>query len=98
MGIDIGGIGEMVLVQSPPSIAAAVQRIGRAGHRVGESSRGALFPTHVKDFLEAAVLAKAADHINLPSGDLEPGTYREFALCSTSDSAKNAAQRALPAL
>ena len=67
MGIDIGDLDEVVLVQSPPSIAAAVQRIGRAGHRVGETSRGALFPTHAKDFLEAAVLAKA-----VRESDIEP--------------------------
>ena len=67
MGIDIGDLDEVVLVQSPPSIAAAVQRIGRAGHRVGETCRGALFPTHAKDFLEAAVLAKA-----VRESDIEP--------------------------
>ena len=67
MGIDIGDLDEVVLIQSPPSIAAALQRIGRAGHRVGETCRGALFPTHAKDFLEAAVLAKA-----VREGDIEP--------------------------
>ena len=59
MGIDIGHLDEVVLVQSPPSVAAAVQRIGRAGHRVGETSVGTLFPTHAHDFLEAAVLVQA---------------------------------------
>jgi ATP-dependent Lhr-like helicase len=57
LGIDIGALDEVILVQSPPSIASAIQRIGRAGHRVGEISRGTLFPTHSQDFLEAAVLA-----------------------------------------
>ncbi|MCB1684208.1 MAG: DEAD/DEAH box helicase [Pseudomonadales bacterium] len=59
MGIDIGQLDEVVLVQSPPSIAAAMQRIGRAGHNVGDVSRGVLFPTHARDFLEAAVLSQA---------------------------------------
>ena len=67
MGIDIGDLDEVVLVQSPPSIAAALQRIGRAGHRVGEVSRGSLFPTFPEDFLAAAVLAKAVQ-----ARDLEP--------------------------
>ena len=67
MGIDIGDLDEVVLVQSPPSIAATVQRVGRAGHRVGETSRGALFPTFPQDFLAAAVLAQA-----VREGDLEP--------------------------
>ena len=59
MGIDIGDLDEVVLVQSPPSLAASLQRIGRAGHNVGDTSRGALFPTHARDFLEAAAIANA---------------------------------------
>jgi ATP-dependent Lhr-like helicase len=39
LGIDIGALDEVVLVQSPGSVAEAVQRIGRAGHGVGETSR-----------------------------------------------------------
>ena len=67
MGIDIGDLDEVVLIQSPPSIAAALQRVGRAGHRVGEISRGSLFPSHAHDFLAAAVLAKA-----IRERDIEP--------------------------
>jgi ATP-dependent Lhr-like helicase len=59
MGIDIGHLDEVVLIQSPGSISSAMQRIGRAGHQVGETSRGSLYPTHAKDFLEAATLARA---------------------------------------
>lgn len=58
MGIDIGSLDEVLLIQSPPSISSAIQRIGRAGHQVGEVSKGALFPSHSQDFLESAVLAK----------------------------------------
>ncbi|MEM9622045.1 MAG: DEAD/DEAH box helicase [Pseudomonadota bacterium] len=67
MGIDIGHLDEVVMVQSPPSVAATLQRIGRAGHRVGEVSTGTLFPTHTQDFLEAAVLAEA-----VAARDIEP--------------------------
>ena len=67
MGIDIGDLDEVVLIQSPPSIASAVQRVGRAGHRVGDISRGSLFPTFAQDFLEAAVVAKA-----VREKDIEP--------------------------
>jgi ATP-dependent Lhr-like helicase len=61
MGIDIGSIDEVVMIQSPPSITAALQRIGRAGHRVGDTSKGTLFPTHAHDFLEAAALAECIE-------------------------------------
>ena len=67
MGIDIGHLDQVVLVQSPPSVAATLQRIGRAGHRVGETSHGALFPTHAHDFLEAAALGQA-----VAERDIEP--------------------------
>ena len=59
LGIDIGALDEVILVQSPFSISSAVQRVGRSGHRVNQASRGSLFPTHPKDLLEAAVLAPA---------------------------------------
>jgi ATP-dependent helicase Lhr and Lhr-like helicase len=67
MGIDIGHLDEVVLVQSPPSIASTLQRVGRAGHKVGETSVGTLYPTHAQDFLTAAVLAQA-----VASNDIEP--------------------------
>jgi ATP-dependent Lhr-like helicase len=59
LGSDVGALDEVVLVQSPTSVSSAIQRVGRAGHQVGETSRGTLFPTHSHDFLEAAVLASA---------------------------------------
>ena len=60
LGIDIGELDEVVLIQTPPAISAAIQRIGRSGHGVGATSRGLLFPTHGHDFLYAAVLARCA--------------------------------------
>jgi len=59
LGIDIGALDEVVLVQTPPTVAAAVQRIGRAGHAVGAASRGRFVPLHPTDLLYAAVMAKA---------------------------------------
>ncbi len=67
MGIDIGHLDEVVMVQSPPSVAATLQRIGRAGHGVGEVSVGTLFPSHAQDMLEAAALADAVQ-----DRDIEP--------------------------
>jgi ATP-dependent helicase Lhr and Lhr-like helicase len=61
MGIDIGALDEVILVQSPPAVSSAIQRVGRAGHQVGQVSRATLYPTHSHDFLEAAVLAARID-------------------------------------
>ena len=58
LGIDIGSLDQVILVQTPFTVASAVQRLGRAGHRVGEASRGVLFPLHGKDIVDAAVTAK----------------------------------------
>ncbi len=57
LGIDIGTLDEVVLLQAPPSFSSAIQRIGRAGHRVGEVSRGTLLPVDSQDVLHTAVLA-----------------------------------------
>ncbi len=58
LGIDIGALDAVVLVQSPKSVSAAIQRVGRAGHQVGAICRGIIYPTHPVDFIAAAVLAK----------------------------------------
>ena len=57
LGIDIGSVDEVLLIQPPFSIASAIQRIGRAGHGVGEVSRGTFFPLHRRGLVEAAVIA-----------------------------------------
>ncbi|MBT3374328.1 MAG: DEAD/DEAH box helicase [Lentisphaerae bacterium] len=59
LGIDVGELDQVILLQSPASVAAAIQRAGRSGHRVGETSKAQLIPTHGHDALEAAVLATA---------------------------------------
>jgi len=56
LGIDIGHLDETVLIQTPPSVSSAVQRVGRAGHQVGQVSKATIFPTYEQDFLAAAAL------------------------------------------
>ncbi len=60
LGIDMGAVDLVVQVESPGSVASAVQRIGRAGHGVGQISSGRLFPKHRADLLETAVVAERA--------------------------------------
>ncbi len=61
LGIDIGSVDQVVLVQPPFSIASAIQRIGRAGHGVGQVSSGLFYPLHNHAFLESAVIAAHID-------------------------------------
>ena len=56
LGIDMGAVDLVVQVESPGSVARGLQRVGRAGHGVGEASRGKLFPKHRGDLLEASVV------------------------------------------
>jgi len=59
LGIDIGTLDEVLLVQTPFSVSSTLQRIGRAGHGVGEVSRGRLYCTHGRDLLNAALMARS---------------------------------------
>ncbi|HEY7401651.1 MAG TPA: DEAD/DEAH box helicase, partial [Actinomycetota bacterium] len=56
LGIDMGAVDLVVQVESPGSVASGLQRIGRAGHQVGEPSRGKIFPKYRGDLLETAVV------------------------------------------
>ncbi len=58
LGIDMGAVDLVIQVASPGSVSRGLQRIGRAGHQVGEPSRGRVFPRHRADLLEAAVVAR----------------------------------------
>jgi ATP-dependent helicase Lhr and Lhr-like helicase len=58
LGIDMGAIDLVVQVESPASVSSGLQRIGRAGHQVGEPSRGRIFPKFRGDLVEAAVVAQ----------------------------------------
>ena len=58
LGIDMGAVDLVIQVESPGSVASGLQRIGRAGHQVGEPSRGKIFPKFRGDLLEAAVVTQ----------------------------------------
>ena len=76
LGIDMGAVDLVVQVESPPSVAAGIQRIGRAGHSVGETSRGTIFPKFRGDLLEAAVVvermhAGEIEHTTIPRNPID---------------------------
>ncbi|HUN77867.1 MAG TPA: DEAD/DEAH box helicase [Solirubrobacteraceae bacterium] len=58
LGIDMGAVDLVLQVESPKSVAAGLQRIGRAGHGVGQRSEGRIFPKFRADLLECAVVAR----------------------------------------
>jgi ATP-dependent helicase Lhr and Lhr-like helicase len=58
LGIDMGAVDLVVQVESPPTVAAGLQRVGRAGHQVGAVSRGVLFPKYRGDLVQCALVAE----------------------------------------
>ena len=58
LGIDMGAVDLVIQVESPGAVSRGLQRVGRAGHSVGEPSKGILFPKHRGDLLEAAVVSR----------------------------------------
>ncbi|HET9500932.1 MAG TPA: ATP-dependent helicase [Marmoricola sp.] len=66
LGIDMGAVDLVIQIESPPSVASALQRVGRAGHQVGETSRGVLFPKHRGDLVPTAVAVE-----RMRSGQIE---------------------------
>jgi ATP-dependent helicase Lhr and Lhr-like helicase len=76
LGIDMGAVDLVIQVESPPSVASGLQRIGRAGHQVGAVSHGVMFPKHRGDLIPAAVTADrmqigAIESIRLPRNPLD---------------------------
>ena len=57
LGIDMGSVDLVVQIESPPSIASGLQRIGRAAHQVGGVPKGVVFPKHRGDLLCSAAAA-----------------------------------------
>ncbi|MFZ8982210.1 MAG: DEAD/DEAH box helicase, partial [Candidatus Nanopelagicales bacterium] len=76
LGIDMGSVDLVVQVESPPSVASGLQRVGRAGHQVGAISRGVIFPKYRGDLLQAAVVvdrmrAGAIEPLSVPANPLD---------------------------
>ena len=67
LGIDIGAVDLVVQLQSPKSVSQGLQRVGRSGHMVGQTSRGRIYTTFREDLVEAAAVARG-----MLEGDVEP--------------------------
>ena len=76
LGIDMGAVDLVMMVESPGAVARGLQRVGRAGHQVGATSIGHIYPKHRGDLLEAAVVADGmrrgeVESIALPRNPLD---------------------------
>jgi ATP-dependent Lhr-like helicase len=58
LGIDMGAVDLVIQVESPPTVASGLQRVGRAGHQVGAVSRGVIFPKYRGDLVQSALVAE----------------------------------------
>jgi ATP-dependent helicase Lhr and Lhr-like helicase len=90
LGIDMGAVDLVVQVESPGSVASGLQRIGRAGHQVGEPSRGTIFPKFRGDLLEASVVAErmlagAIEETRVPRDPLDVLAQQLVAMCAVDE-------------
>ncbi|MER5867023.1 ATP-dependent helicase [Kitasatospora sp. NPDC002040] len=76
LGIDMGAVDLVVQVESPPSVASGLQRVGRAGHQVGAVSTGVVFPKYRGDLVQSAVVTErmrsgAIEALRVPRNPLD---------------------------
>src|ERR671927_297007 len=87
LGIDMGAVDLVIQVESPKSVARGLQRIGRAGHALGEVSRGRTFPKYRADLLESAVVAQRMregliEETQIPRNPLDVLAQHIVAICA----------------
>jgi ATP-dependent helicase Lhr and Lhr-like helicase len=90
LGIDMGAVDLVVQVESPSSVASGLQRIGRAGHQVGEPSRGRVFPKFRGDLVEAAIVTKRMkegliEETRIPRNPVDVLAQQIVAMCAVDD-------------
>jgi len=90
LGIDMGAVDLVVQVASPGAASRGLQRVGRSGHGVGETSRGRIFPKYKGDLLEAAVVARqmlrgAIEPLSVPRRCLDVLAQHVVSLVGTGD-------------
>jgi ATP-dependent Lhr-like helicase len=105
LGIDMGAIDLVVQVESPPSVASGLQRVGRAGHQVGAVSHGVLFPKFRSDLVTSAVVVErmrdgAIESLHVPANPLDVLAQQVVAMCAMDewavDDLESLARRSAP--
>jgi len=87
LGIDMGAVDLVIQVESPKSVARGLQRIGRAGHRLDEASKGRIFPKFRADLLESAVVVQRMregliEETQIPRNPLDVLAQQVVAICA----------------
>jgi ATP-dependent Lhr-like helicase len=90
LGIDMGAVDLVIQVESPPSVASGLQRVGRAGHNVGDISRGVIFPKYAADLVQAAVVADrmqagVIEELRVPRNPLDVLAQQVVAMAALDD-------------
>ncbi len=90
LGVDMGAVDLVVQVESPKSVARGLQRVGRAGHQVGATSTGRIFPKYRGDLLECAVVtgrmrAGLIEKTEVPRNPLDVLAQQVVATCAVED-------------
>jgi ATP-dependent helicase Lhr and Lhr-like helicase len=90
LGIDMGAVDLVVQVEAPPSVASGLQRVGRAGHNVGDVSRGVIFPKYQGDLVQSAVVAERMadgriEELKIPRNPLDVLAQQVVAMTAMDD-------------
>ncbi|MBV9208491.1 MAG: DEAD/DEAH box helicase, partial [Actinobacteria bacterium] len=90
LGIDMGAVDLVVQVEAPPSVAGGLQRVGRAGHNVGDVSRGIMFPKYQGDLVQSAVVAERMragqiEELRIPRNPLDVLAQQIVAMAAVDD-------------
>ena len=94
LGIDMGAIDLVILIESPGSVASGLQRVGRAGHQVGAYSEGIIFPKYRGDLLEAAVVSShmqrgKVEETRIPQNCLDVLSQQIVAACAVEEQTRD---------
>ncbi|NYF99351.1 ATP-dependent helicase [Janibacter cremeus] len=90
LGIDMGAIDLVIQIESPPSVASGLQRVGRAGHQVGAVSHGVVVPKFRGDLVQSAVVVErmregAIEALSVPANPLDVLAQQVVAMCALDD-------------
>ncbi len=87
LGIDMGAVDLVIQVESPPSVASGLQRVGRAGHQVGAVSHGVVFPKFRGDLVQTAVVVErmrdgGIEALRVPANPIDVLAQHIVAMCA----------------